>query len=75
MNYAPGKHSGPDKPDKGKLGGSCNVTACQLEASAFYYNHSTQKHYCQVCAKAINNANRQDALRLYGHELCTRVEQ
>lgn len=74
MQYAPGNHEGPNRADKGQLGGSCNVTACQLPASAFYFNHSTQAHYCRVCAKAINASNAADAQRLYGHELCTLVE-
>lgn len=51
-----------------------DLTACQLPNSAFYFNHSTQAHYCRVCAKAINASNAADAQRLYGHELCTPVE-
>lgn len=31
MQYAPGNHEGPNRADKGQLGGSCNVTACQRE--------------------------------------------
>lgn len=70
MNYAPGKHSGPNREDKGQFNGACNVTACQLPNSAVYFNHSTRAYYCVTCATAINNSNRADAHRLYGHDLC-----
>jgi hypothetical protein len=58
---------------KGSLNGECNRTVCKNERSLFF-NHSTEKHYCAECAKLINEANHYDALRLYGHELCTLVE-
>lgn len=74
MRYAPGNHVGPNRDDKGKKGGACNVTSCQLPNSALWYNHSTQAYYCETCAKAINDSNRADAMRLYGHELCTLEE-
>lgn len=56
-------------PDKGLKGGSCNRTACQAPG-ANWYNYSTQKYYCQRCADDLNRANRLDAHRLYGHDLC-----
>lgn len=72
MRYAPGNHKGPDRSDKGQYGGSCNVTACQLPGSAFWFNHSTEKYYCDTCAWAINHANRDDSfVRGLGHPLCT----
>lgn len=55
--------------DKGEYDGSCNRSAC-LKPHARYYNHSTQKYYCATCAHMINDMNRADAMRLYGHELC-----
>lgn len=59
------------KSDKGKRGGSCNRITCQA-LGAEWFNHSTCAHYCGSCARAINEANRADAMRLYGHDLCTR---
>ena len=56
-------------PDKGLKGGSCNMTACQ-GPGANWYNYSTQKYYCRRCAEDLNRANRMDAHRLYGHDLC-----
>lgn len=44
-------------PHKGMFGGNCNVTACQLEKSAYIYNHGTSKYYCYHCAKEIADAN------------------
>jgi hypothetical protein len=57
---------------KGALGGLCNRAACQAPG-ARYYNHSTRAHYCDQCAAILNRENRDDAMRLYGHELCTEV--
>jgi hypothetical protein len=72
MRYAPGNHSGPNRSDKGELGGACNVTACQLPNSARFFNHSTRRHYCRACAEAINIANRDDEfVKKLGHDLCT----
>lgn len=55
---------------KGVFNGLCNRTACQSRRAVFY-NWSTQKYYCPACAKLINDGNHADAIRLYGHELCT----
>lgn len=55
---------------KGMKNGNCNRTACQ-KPGAVYYNHSTEKYYCAECATMINDMNRTDAIRLYGHDLCT----
>lgn len=58
--------------EKGELNGECNRTVC-TKTPARWYNHSTEKHYCHSCASLINAANREDAQRLYGHNLCTIV--
>ena len=55
---------------KGEHKGVCNRKACD-NPSAVYFNHSTRKYYCLSCAIRINDANRSDALRLFGHDLCT----
>ncbi len=58
---------------KGALHGLCNRVACQ-KPGANYYNHSTREHYCEECAELINHHNYADAMRLYGHVLCTQVD-
>lgn len=55
---------------KGERGGLCNRTSCQAPG-ALWYNHSTQKYYCTGCATLINEHNHADAMRMYGHALCT----
>lgn len=45
-----------EKPDKGQKGGSCNRRACQAPG-AMWFNHYTDKYYCQDCARLINRAN------------------
>jgi hypothetical protein len=77
MRYAPGNHQGPNRPDKGDRGGACNVTACQLPNSAEWFNHSTGRYYCESCAHVLNEDrfNKADAMRLYGHDLCTHEAQ
>lgn len=59
----------PNTEIKGIFNGNCNRTACQ-KPHATYYNFSTKVYYCASCADMINNANRADAIKLYGHELC-----
>lgn len=59
---------------KGAYNGLCNRSAC-LAPGAKYYNHSTREHYCEDCANLINAANRNDAMRMFGHDLCTLVEE
>jgi hypothetical protein len=75
MRYAPGNHTGPNRPDKGVKGGACNVTACQLPNSAVWWHHSTRAYYCDVCAEELNRVNRKDAHDLYGHDLLTKEDQ
>lgn len=47
-----GTYSGPNKPDKGKEGGSCMRSRCQA-APATFYNHATMEWYCADCARDI----------------------
>ena len=60
-------------PDKGRYGGSCNITRCQRPASAYWFNHSTRKYYCRGCAWDLNHDsfNKREALEMWGHLLCT----
>ena len=48
-----------DFEGKGELGGRCNVNACQLPGSAFFFNTGRQAYYCYHCALGLHNANRQ----------------
>ncbi len=59
---------------KGQYKGNCNRTDCQKQG-AIWYNHSTRKHYCEECANLINYHNHADAMTMFGHELCTLVEE
>jgi len=54
---------------KGDLNDECNRTVCK-NINATFYNYSTRQFYCKDCAKLINEANRADAMRMYGHDLC-----
>jgi hypothetical protein len=54
---------------KGEYNQECNRTACN-NSEAVYYNYSTLKYYCPHCAFLINEANRKDAMKMFGHELC-----
>ena len=58
---------------KGELGGICNITSCTTGLKANFFNHSTRKYYCFTCAMRLNQDyfNKRDAMRLYGHDLCT----
>jgi len=47
-----GDYSGPNKPDKGKEGGSCNRTRCQC-FPARWYNHGSYAWYCDDCKDQI----------------------
>lgn len=59
---------GPNKADKGKRLGSCNVTRCQ-RSGAFWYNSGTGAYYCTSCAHKINYRPLPN-----GNYLCTRDE-
>lgn len=47
-----GDYDGPNKPDKGMEGGSCNRTRCQ-SAPALWYNHGSYSWYCGDCRQQI----------------------
>lgn len=59
--------------EKGKYMEKCNRSSC-LGIPATHYNHSTEKYYCKSCADAINRVNKIDAIRLFGHDVCTKGE-
>ena len=56
---------------KGEYQGICNRSACDTKQPAIYYNHSTELYYCKACAMLLNYHNQADAIRLFGHSLCT----
>lgn len=72
LRTAPNTRRPGEKPDKGKMNGSCNRFACQAPG-ATWYNHSTQKHYCESCALDLNSYHPKDDafLASLGHPLCT----
>lgn len=45
-----------DKPKKGEWGGECNRTACH-NPEAVWFNVSTRKHYCGMCARTLNEVH------------------
>jgi hypothetical protein len=47
-----GDYNGPDKPDKGHEGGSCNRQRCQA-SPADWYNHGSYSWYCRDCRDSI----------------------
>lgn len=49
-----GDYNGPDKPDKGLEGGSCNRTRCQA-SPARWFNHGSRHWYCEDCRRDIEN--------------------
>lgn len=57
---------------KGKYKAECYRKVCRNKG-ATYYNYSTKKFYCKDCSKLINEANRADAMRIYGHDLCVNL--
>lgn len=59
--------------NKGQYQGKCNITSCDTNMPATWFNHSTQLYYCPVCARRLNSDtyNHRDAIELYGHSLCT----
>ncbi len=61
---------------KGEFNGLCNLTRCKSGKPATWYNHSTRLYYCTGCAKELNEDvfNKKDALRIYGHALCTELK-
>ncbi len=59
---------------KGQKNGFCNRTACMTIHNVIFFNHSTRKYYCPKCASDINEMNHRDAMRIFGHELCTKED-
>ena len=59
--------------NKGQFNGTCNLTACTTRQPATWYNHGSRAYYCPSCAKRLSEDpfNRVDAMRLFGHSLCT----
>ena len=62
--------------NKGEFNGICNMSSCTTELPATWYNHGSYAYYCSKCAKRLSSdvVNRQDAMRLFGHDLCTEGE-
>jgi hypothetical protein len=54
-----------NRPDKGKIHGSCNVTACQ-RPGATWFNTSTRAYYCEPCARDITDFTK----RADGFHIC-----
>lgn len=45
---------------KGEFGGKCNITACQRDHSAFFWNYGTLAYYCVDCALDIYRHEKRD---------------
>lgn len=75
-----GDYNGPNKPDKGHEGGSCNVTRCQAP-NALYFNHGSHSWYCHGCMIQIggDTFNKRDweanYQPRYGHPMFETREQ
>lgn len=66
-----------EKPQNiGQYLGTCNMSSCETDNVADWYNHGSQVYYCKGCAKRLNydEFNKRDAARLLGHDLCTEGE-
>lgn len=61
----------PETSKIGVYGGLCNRRACR-SPGAEWYNHSTRAYYCTGCASVMNSLHREEARRLYSHDLCTK---
>ena len=64
----------PEQLCKGHKSGQCNRSICNND-NANYYNHATRKYYCEKCARTINKSNYNEAMLMYGHELCTKSKK
>lgn len=53
------------------------MSSCTTGEPATWYNHGSRAHYCPACASRLNHdeVNAREAERLFGHTLCTEVEQ
>lgn len=61
-------------PSKGQWNEECNRSCC-TNTPARWWHHSNKRYYCAKCARILNGENRSDAMKLYGHDLCTPVPQ
>lgn len=59
--------------EKGEYLQECNRTVCK-NTPAVFFNYSTKMFYCASCARLINDANRKDAIQMFGHDLCLKVD-
>jgi transposase-like protein len=59
---------------KGDYKGLCNFSSCKSNKLATWYHFSTQKYYCEDCARMLNRENKRDAMELYGHDLLVFIE-
>lgn len=53
---------------KGDFGQECYRSSCE-NGNARYWHFSNRTYYCEECARELNEANRADAMALYGHDL------
>jgi hypothetical protein len=62
---------------KGLYLGVCNLSRCTSGKPATWYNHGSLSHYCEDCAKMLNNdpVNKQQAMISFGHDLCTKLAE
>ena len=61
---------------RGEYGGACFLSDCRSEQPATWLNHFSKRHYCPECAARLNRnkANQTNAMEMFGHELCTEVQ-
>lgn len=57
---------------KGKYLGKCNMSSCNTNEPATWYNQGSYAYYCTSCANRLNNDpfNKRDAERLFRSPLC-----
>lgn len=60
---------------KGDYMGRCNLTACNSGEPATWYHFSTQRYYCEECARMLNKENKAEAFRLYRHDLLVKIPE
>jgi hypothetical protein len=58
---------------KGDYKSECNMKNC-TNSRAIFLNHATNKYYCAKHAMKLNNGNHLEAMKLYGHALCTLIK-
>ena len=54
---------------RGAFKKECNVTTCTVKGDrVIFFNQSTQKYYCDICAKRINEDpyNAKESMKLFG---------